>query len=57
MVDHVEQSRKAAIMVETTLLVRPQSSQWRGTIAFIGRPVRLKIVYADLGGEGVNSFV
>jgi hypothetical protein len=50
-VDHIEQSRKATIVVETTCLMCPETSEWCGAVAFIWRTFRLKIVNADLGGR------
>jgi len=45
--DHVGKRREAAVVVETTLLVRPEASKRRSAVAPVGGAVGLEIVDAD----------
>src|SRR5262245_11550287 len=47
MIDDVRQCSEAAIVIETTSLMGPQTFQRRGSIAPVGSAIRLKIVDAD----------
>src|SRR2546423_1500370 len=49
-VDHVEQCRKAPVVIEPALHVREQSAQGGRAISFVRRTVRLELVYANLRG-------
>src|SRR5215831_4469001 len=46
----VEQSGKAAVVVEPARGVRPETLERRSTVAAVGRAVRLKAVDADFAG-------
>jgi len=50
MVDDIQERGKTTIVVEATLLVCPQSQQWRSAIALVRRTAGLEIVNANLGG-------
>ena len=47
--DHIAQPGEATVVVEASFLVRPETSQWRCTIALIGGTVGLEVVDTDLG--------
>jgi hypothetical protein len=46
--DDRHQVWEATIVIEPAFGVRGQSAEWRRAVAAIGRPIRLKIVDADL---------
>jgi len=48
-VHDVEQSRKPPVVVEASLLVRPEASQRRCPVSFVRRALGLEIVNPDLG--------
>src|SRR5215213_9234300 len=48
MLDHVAQRCETSVVIEAALLVRPESFEWCGSIAFVGRAFRLEVVNADL---------
>src|ERR1051325_10133747 len=48
-VDHVEQSREASVVVEAALLVRPQPVERSRSVTLVGRAHGLELVYSYFG--------
>jgi len=47
-IDYIPQCGEPAVMIETALLVTPQTFQWCGSVSPVRSPIRLKIVNTDL---------